>query len=191
LASGADDAAQGAAAGEAAHDAASKAGPPPVSRNIQDRADGPGPKPIIKATPKTPVSPKTATAPGPPKKAPTVEEPQPIHDPTKTGEVEPWQTKQLDPDFDASMRETSARLRAAEAAGGGRNNAEQSALIEMAKSDKKAGVTPADAQAYRDLGKESGVPVRGPETHPKRPYGREPHIHVGPVDHIPVKPGKP
>jgi hypothetical protein len=27
---------------------------------------------------------------------------------------------------------------------------------------------------------------RGPEVHPMRPYGNEPHIHVGPVDHVPV-----
>ena len=61
----------------------------------------------------------------------------------------------------------------------------------MAKADKRTGVTPADAQAYKALGKEAEVPVRGPEVHPNRPYGKDPHIHVGPVDHIPVKPVKP
>lgn len=69
-----------------------------------------------------------------------------------------------------------------------RNGAEQSALIDMAKRDKRSGVTPGDAQAYKELGKEVGVPIRGPEVHPNRPHGKEPHIHVGPVDHIPVRP---
>lgn len=43
-------------------------------------------------------------------------------------------------------------------------------------------------KAYKDLGKEAGVPVRGPESHPGRPMGQQEHIHVGPVNHIPVKP---
>jgi hypothetical protein len=61
----------------------------------------------------------------------------------------------------------------------------------MAKKDKKTGITQGDAQTYKDLGKEAGVPVRGPEAHPNRPHGKNPHIHVGPVDHIPVKPEVP
>jgi RHS repeat-associated protein len=74
------------------------------------------------------------------------------------------------------------------ATGSIRNNPEQAALIDMAKRDKKTGITPGDAQAYKDLGKEAGVPVRGPEDHPERPQGKDPHIHVGTVDHIPVEP---
>jgi hypothetical protein len=78
------------------------------------------------------------------------------------------------------------------AAGAARKyNPDQSALIDMANRDKRTGITRGDAQAYKDLGKETGVPVRGPEVHPTRPHGKEPHIHVGPVDHIPVKPEKP
>jgi RHS repeat-associated protein len=67
-----------------------------------------------------------------------------------------------------------------------RNSSEQSALIDMAKRDKRAGISRGDADAYKDLGNEVGVPVRGPEVHPGRSFNK-PHIHVGPVDHIPVK----
>lgn len=47
-------------------------------------------------------------------------------------------------------------------------------------------------EAYKALNKELPDPfpenkVRGPEEHPNRPYGKEPHGHVGPVDHIPIK----
>lgn len=33
---------------------------------------------------------------------------------------------------------------------------------------------------------EYGVRFRGPEAHPGRKFGARPHIHVGPVDHIPI-----
>jgi hypothetical protein len=70
---------------------------------------------------------------------------------------------------------------------GRRFDDEQAALIDMAKHDKRrGGVTRGDAEAYKKLGDEVGVPVRGPEIHPHRP-NQDPHIHVGPVDHIPVK----
>ena len=46
---------------------------------------------------------------------------------------------------------------------------------------------------YIDLNKEAGDKgftkkdsVRGPETHPNKAHGKNPHGHVGPVDHIPV-----
>ena len=58
----------------------------------------------------------------------------------------------------------------------------------MAKGDKKVGISEKDAEAYKELGKEAGIRVRGPEVHPNRPVGKIPHIHVGPVDHIPVVP---
>ena len=44
---------------------------------------------------------------------------------------------------------------------------------------------------WRGLG-DKGFPeqrVRGPEENPDRPFGKEPHGHVGPVNHIPIKPG--
>jgi len=48
----------------------------------------------------------------------------------------------------------------------------------MAKRDARLGVTLDDAEAYKEL---------GAEVHPNRPHGKDPHIHVGPVDHIPVR----
>jgi hypothetical protein len=75
-----------------------------------------------------------------------------------------------------------------EANGRARNTPDQTALIKMAKADQKTGISAGDAGAYKELGKEAGVPVRGPESHPGRPYGEDMHIHVGPIDHIPIKP---
>jgi hypothetical protein len=66
-------------------------------------------------------------------------------------------------------------------------NAEQDALIQMAKEAKRKGsVSADDAKAFGDLAREANVPFRGPETHPSRNF-TDPHVHVGPVDHIPVK----
>jgi len=70
---------------------------------------------------------------------------------------------------------------------------EKQALVEMAKGDKKTGMTSGDMQAYKDLNK--GLPdsfptnkVRGPEAHSSgAPSSQSPHGHVGPVDHIPIK----
>jgi hypothetical protein len=78
---------------------------------------------------------------------------------------------------------------------------EQRDLVEMAKGDKAAGgVTPEDMEAYKELNAQAGAngftdpgAVRGPEVHPLRTPqstlgpGQEPHGHVGPVDHIPVR----
>lgn len=62
----------------------------------------------------------------------------------------------------------------------------------MAKKDKKdGGISAEDMEAYKNLNSElgdRGFPpnrVRGPEVHPNRPHGQEPHGHVGPVNHIP------
>ena len=62
----------------------------------------------------------------------------------------------------------------------------------MAKADKKQGIIPGDMEAYKELN--AGLPdpfasdkVRGPEMHPGRPQGKNPHGHVGPVNHIPVE----
>jgi 3'-phosphoadenosine 5'-phosphosulfate (PAPS) 3'-phosphatase len=70
------------------------------------------------------------------------------------------------------------------------------ALVDMAKGDKRTGITKGDMQAYKDLNKELSDPfpdeqVHGPETHPKRPspQAQQEHGHVGPVDHIPVNGG--
>jgi len=53
-------------------------------------------------------------------------------------------------------------------------------------------MTSGDTQAYKDLNKELPDPfpsnkVRGPEAHPKRKHGKNPHGHVAPIDHIPIK----
>ena len=70
---------------------------------------------------------------------------------------------------------------------------EKQALVDMAKKDKKTGMTKGDMQAYKDLNKELRDPfpsnkVRGPEAHPNRgPHAQKPHGHVGPVNHIPIK----
>jgi hypothetical protein len=67
--------------------------------------------------------------------------------------------------------------------------ADQDALIQLAKEAKKTGgVTDGEARTLRQWADEYGVDARGPETHKNRPQGQNPHIHVGPVDHIPVKP---
>ena len=69
---------------------------------------------------------------------------------------------------------------------------EKQALVEMAKSDKKIGMTAADMQAYKDLNKQLPDPfptskVRGPEAHQSGvPSSQTPHGHVGPVNHIPI-----
>jgi len=63
----------------------------------------------------------------------------------------------------------------------------------MAKADKRAGMTKADMEAYKDLNKQLPDPfpaykVRGPEVHPNRgPQAQQPHGHFGPVDYIPIK----
>jgi RHS repeat-associated protein len=69
---------------------------------------------------------------------------------------------------------------------------EKQALLDMAKMDKRKGMTRADMQAYKDLNKGLSDPlptakVRGPEAHPGGgPASQVPHGHVGPVDHIPI-----
>lgn len=68
-------------------------------------------------------------------------------------------------------------------------------LVEMAKNDKKAGgITSGDMQAYIDLNKELPDPFPSSKVrfdknwHPnsKLPSSRNPHGHIGPIDHIPV-----
>jgi hypothetical protein len=70
---------------------------------------------------------------------------------------------------------------------------EKQALVDMAKADRRKGMASGDMQAYKDLNK--GLPdpfptnkVRGPEAHPTgAPHSQQPHGHVGPVDHIPIR----
>ncbi len=65
---------------------------------------------------------------------------------------------------------------------------DQAALIDLAKEAKrKGGVTMKEAEILREWSDEYGIRFRGPESHPNRPFGKHPHIHVGPVDHILIK----
>jgi hypothetical protein len=110
------------------------------------------------------------------------------------------------PDAAPTMVPQQVQQQQAQAAGGGQGTAkrftsEQQALVDMAKADKKAGgITRRDMQAYKDLNNEAGAKgfadkgaVRGPEAHPLRSPnskpgpGQQPHGHVGPVNHIPIK----
>lgn len=60
------------------------------------------------------------------------------------------------------------------------------ALIDLAKGAKRTGVSPADADTLLKWSDEYNVrPARGPEIHPGRNFNQE-HIHIGPVNHIPV-----
>ena len=64
---------------------------------------------------------------------------------------------------------------------------EAAALVDLAKQAKRTGVSPADADTLLKWADEVHLPRRGPEIHPKRTFDVE-HIHIGPVDHIPVNP---
>jgi RHS repeat-associated protein len=65
---------------------------------------------------------------------------------------------------------------------------DQDALIQLAKEAKRMGGVDVDeAEILEAWANEYGISFRGPEVHPNRPHGRIPHIHVGPVDHIPVR----
>jgi hypothetical protein len=70
-----------------------------------------------------------------------------------------------------------------------RHTPDQEAAVELAKEAlRKGGLSKEEAEALVDLAKGTGLPARGPEFHPKRPIGKEPHIHVDKIDHIPVLP---
>jgi hypothetical protein len=64
---------------------------------------------------------------------------------------------------------------------------DQQALVDLAKQAQNVGgVTPEQAQILQEWADEVGLDFRGPEVHPGRPFGQYPHIHVGPINHIPV-----
>lgn len=65
---------------------------------------------------------------------------------------------------------------------------DQDAVIQLAKDAKKrGGVTTDEANTLKDWAEEYNLPSRGPEAHPGRGFGSNPHIHVGPVNHLPIK----
>lgn len=69
---------------------------------------------------------------------------------------------------------------------GKRLDADQDALIQLAKEAKqRGGVTLEEGRILRDWADEYGVrPSRGPESHPRRLWGQAPHFRIGPVNHI-------
>jgi RHS repeat-associated protein len=98
----------------------------------------------------------------------------------------------------AAVKVGTAALGAAKVARGARTtgeafSAEKQALVDMAKADKRKGITPADMQAYKDLNRQLPDPfptgkVRGPEAHTTGGlHSQQPHGHVGPIDHIPIE----
>ena len=69
---------------------------------------------------------------------------------------------------------------------GRKNTPEEDAVIQLAKEAKrKGGLSPAEAEALKQLGKAAGLDTKDHTntTH----WTGGPHIHVGPIDHIPVR----
>ncbi len=61
---------------------------------------------------------------------------------------------------------------------------DQSALVDLVKGAKqRGGVSAEDAQVLRDWANELNLPSRGPESHDDDLE----HIHIGPINHIPIK----
>ncbi|HEY3357204.1 MAG TPA: polymorphic toxin-type HINT domain-containing protein, partial [Polyangia bacterium] len=81
------------------------------------------------------------------------------------------------------------------AGGGGRRfTPDQAALVDLAREASRAGgLSRKEAHTLRCWAKEYRMPYRPNlqvpfEAHPGRPYGQYPHVHIGPVSHIPVRP---
>lgn len=68
----------------------------------------------------------------------------------------------------------------------GRFNSNQDALIKLSREAKRKGITTEEAEILKQWAKEYGLPYRGVEIHPNRNFDT-PHIHIGPIDHIPIK----
>ncbi len=64
---------------------------------------------------------------------------------------------------------------------------DQEAVIDLAQEAKTRGLSQSEAENLVEMGRQVGFEnSRGPETHPNRHVGKDPHIHIGPVRHIPV-----
>jgi hypothetical protein len=74
-------------------------------------------------------------------------------------------------------------------AAGQRFTPDQDALVQLAKELKRTGVRAEDVPILRQWAQEYGLPFRGPEIH-NREVVRFLHIHIGPVNHIPVTIGR-
>jgi uncharacterized protein RhaS with RHS repeats len=67
-------------------------------------------------------------------------------------------------------------------------NPDQQAVVDLAKgAQQRGGLSQADAETLLGWGAEAGLDVHGPETHDHGSLAGVPHIHVGPVNHIPVR----
>jgi RHS repeat-associated protein len=65
---------------------------------------------------------------------------------------------------------------------------DRQALIDLARQAmRRGGITLEEAGILKGWAAEYKLPFRGPEVHPQRPFGRFPHIHIGPVNHLPVR----
>jgi RHS repeat-associated protein len=64
---------------------------------------------------------------------------------------------------------------------------DQQALVALAKEAQRRGATRSEARILREWSNEYGLASRGPESHSGRRFGSQPHLHVGPVNHIPVR----
>jgi hypothetical protein len=67
---------------------------------------------------------------------------------------------------------------------------DQAALVNLVNDDirRTGGLSSEQIDIVRKWAREVGLPFRGPEIHPGRRFGRTPHVHVGPVNHIQVIP---
>lgn len=65
-------------------------------------------------------------------------------------------------------------------------DAQQQALVALARESLRKGVTREEAEILKAWAREYGVRFRGPEIHPDRPFNLL-HLHIGPVRHIPVR----
>lgn len=64
---------------------------------------------------------------------------------------------------------------------------DQDALVKIAKEAKRNGLSSEDAEVLREWAEEYDISFRGPESHPGRGFGKNPHYRLGPVNHIPAK----
>ena len=63
----------------------------------------------------------------------------------------------------------------------------QQETVEKAKRAKRRGVSKGEAEALIEEARQRGLPARGHyDGHPGRKHGSKPHIHIGPINHIPV-----
>jgi hypothetical protein len=69
---------------------------------------------------------------------------------------------------------------------------DQDAVVQLAKEARQAGgITVDEGRALRAPADSDGIPYHPDlsepyEVHPSRGFGSNPHIHVGPVNHIPI-----